>query len=57
MNSAIFLPVIGIRAGSTGMGMNYWPDLNEIWEFAGPCRLCKYWGVYGDAGDYCLDCN
>ena len=56
MNSVVFLPVVGIRVGAL---LEDWvdPSDNEVWSYAGPCCICGYWENYGDAGDYCQDCN
>lgn len=56
-SSVVFLPTVGIRSGATLMGRQYWPTENEVWNYAGPCEICKWWDVYGDAGDYCSECN
>ncbi len=54
--SVVFLPVVGIRVGAL---LEDWadPSDNEVWSYAGPCCICGYWENYGDAGDYCQDCN
>ena len=56
-SSVVFLPTVGIRSGSTLEGRQYWPTDTEVWNYVGPCQICSSWGIYGDGGDYCLDCN
>ena len=58
--SVVFLPVVGIRAGAyISKWTGFRPDANDndVWSFAGPCCICNWWGIYGDAGDYCEECN
>ena len=58
--SSVLIPVIGIRAGAyINKWTGYRPDEddNEVWSYAGPCSLCNWYDVYGDAGEYCSECN
>jgi hypothetical protein len=58
--SVVLIPVVGIRAGAYRSKYLSWrpdPSDNEVLDYMGPCSICNWYDVYGDAGNYCSECN